>query len=136
MERCATLCSVTKTDTTKLGKTAQIVANAEELIDREIEEYSKYKLIITDRYHGTILSLVAGTPVIIIKTTDHKVTTGADWFKGIYDSHVYLADDLDDAYKIAKNILSNDLSYNLKPYFEQEYYDKLSQLFNNIITGG
>lgn len=131
MKRCENLCSVKKTDTTKLGKTAKIVAKAEVLINKEIEEYSKYKVIITDRYHGTILSLVAGTPVIIIKTTDHKVTTGANWFKGVYDSHVHLASDLDEAYQIAKEILSQDLSYSLDSYFEREYYDKLPQLFNN-----
>ncbi len=60
------------------------------------------KLIITDRYHGTILSLVAGTPVIVIKTTDHKVTTGAEWFRGVYDDYVYLAESLQQAYDIAK----------------------------------
>ena len=48
--------------------------------------------------------LVNTTPVIIIKSTDHKVTTGADWFKGIYDEYVYLAEDLDDAYEIAKRL--------------------------------
>lgn len=51
---------------------------------------SHYKVVITDRYHGTIFSLIANTPVIIIKSTDHKVTTGADWFKGIYDDYVYV----------------------------------------------
>ena len=71
----------------------------EEYIEKEIEDYSRYKIIITDRYHGTILSLVAGTPVIILKTNDHKVTTGADWFKGVYDEHVFLANDLKNAYE-------------------------------------
>ena len=65
-------------------------------IINEIERYSHYKLIVTDRYHGTIFSLVAGTPVIIIKTTDHKVITGAEWFKGLYDKYVYVANTLDD----------------------------------------
>ena len=135
MHKCTHLCAVTKTDTTKRGKTAQIVANAEQYINQEIEEYAKYRLIVTDRYHGTILSLVAGTPVIIIKTTDHKVTTGADWFKGVYDSHVCIAEDLDDAYIKAQDILGKDIEYRLPPYFEQEFYDKLPGLFADNTSG-
>lgn len=132
MDKCRVLCDVNRVDTTKTGKTAAIVANAKSYIENEIEEYSKYKLIITDRYHGTILSLVAGTPVIIIKTTDHKVTTGADWFKGVYDSHVWLAEDLNDAYQKAVEILGSDINYKLEPYFEREYYDKLPQIFEGM----
>ena len=97
----------------------------------EIERYSKYKLIITDRYHGTIFSLVAGTPVIIIKTTDHKVVTGADWFKGVYDDYVYLADSLEHAYELAVKIYDDDRTHNMSRYFDNEYYDKLRYMFEN-----
>ncbi len=125
--------SVKRTDTTKVKNSKKVVLNAEEYINAEIEEYSKYKLIITDRYHGTIFSLVAGTPVIIIKTTDHKVVTGADWFEGVYDNHVFVAKNLDEAYNMAIQILSKETDYKLESYFEREYYDKLPQLFQNIV---
>lgn len=136
IEKCKVLCAVNKTDTTKSGKTSTIVSNAEAYIESEIEEYSKYKLIITDRYHGTILSLVAGTPVIILKTTDHKVTTGSDWFRGVYDDYVYLANDLDAAYRKAVEILQSEKDYNLEPFFEREYYDKLPEIFNTLTNEG
>ena len=89
--------------------------------------------MITDRYHGTILSLVAGTPVVIIKTTDHKVVTGADWFKSVYDDYVFLATDLDEAYEIAKKVYDRREYKTLKPYFEENYYDKLPSTFEEII---
>ena len=108
----------------------EIRNNLKEFINSEIESYSRFKVTITDRYHGTIFSLCAGTPVIIIKTTDHKVTSGADWFKGIYDGYVYVADNLDEAYTIANNILSQTRDYKLNPYFKEEYYDKLKSIFN------
>ena len=107
----------------------EIRANLKKFIEQEIESYSYYKVTITDRYHGTIFSLCAGTPVIIIKITDHKVTTGADWFKGVYDDFVYVADDLNDAYNICKKIISLQLINKLNPYFKKEYYDKLKYLF-------
>lgn len=84
---------------------------------------------ITDRYHGTIFSLCAGTPVVIIKTTDHKVTTGADWFNGIYDDYVYVAKDLENAIRISQKILKSNLAHTFRPYFKTEYYDKLKSLF-------
>lgn len=131
MNRCREFANVEITDTTKAS--SDVAKNAEDYIMREIERYSKYKAIITDRYHGTIFSLVAGTPVIIIQTTDHKVTTGAEWFKGIYDEHVFLAGSLDEACEMCKKIYNSDRTHKLEPYFEKEYYDKLPAIFEEKI---
>ena len=130
INKCKKLGIVDRTDTTK---SKNIIKEAEKYIYSEIDKYSRFKVVITDRYHGTILSLVAGTPVIIIKTNDHKVTTGADWFKGVYDDYVYLAKDLEDAFEIAKEVYVRKEYRTLKPYFEEEYYDKLPSLFEELI---
>ena len=124
---------VTVTDTTIKESYIEIRNRLQSFIDREIERFSYYKVIITDRYHGTIFSLAAGTPVIIIKTTDHKVTTGADWFKGIYDDYVYVADDLSEAASIAKKIESEERTYKLEPFFQEHYYSKLRSYFDKEI---
>ncbi len=133
MERCSAFTNVTKTDTTKLADKKAVLFSPEKHIIKEIDNYAHYKIVITDRYHGTIFSLAAGTPVIIIKTTDHKVTTGADWFKGVYDDYVYLAEDLNQAYDIAKKLYFENLSNNLESYFEREYYDKLPHLYDERV---
>ncbi len=132
MNKCKSFAKIARTDTTKQGSTKEIVKRAKKFIYDEIDNYAHYKVIITDRYHGTILSLVAGTPVIIIKTTDHKVTTGAEWFKGIYDDYVHLASDLNDAYEKAKELYNKQLSHKLEPYFEKNYYDKLPEIFEKM----
>lgn len=120
------------TDTTIEENYIKVRKNMKYYIEREIEKFSHYKVTITDRYHGTIFSLVAGTPVIVIKTTDHKVITGADWFKGIYDDYVYVAKDLDDAFELYRQILAKELDYKLFPYMKETYYDKLKDLFEKI----
>lgn len=97
-------------------------------IENIIAQYSKYKVIITDRYHGTIFSLAANTPVIIIKTSDHKVVTGADWFKGVYDDYVYVSESLDDAYTKALEIIEKSYNYKLEPYFDANYYNNLKEI--------
>lgn len=124
-DRLSKLGHVTVTDTTINENFLQIRNKLQSSIDNEIEKLSCYKVVITDRYHGTIFSLAAGTPVVIIKTTDHKVVTGADWFKGIYDNYVYVAEDLEDAYNKAEKICQGFDYVQLKPYFKEHYYDKL-----------
>ena len=121
--------SVSCKDTQGKSPFKEIRANLQSFIEREIESYSHFQVTITDRYHGTIFSLCAGTPVIIIKTTDHKVTTGADWFKGVYDDYVYVAEDLDDAYRLFNIVINKKLTNSLSPYFKVNYYDKLKNLF-------
>lgn len=125
--------NITITDTTINVNYLEIRKNLQKYIKETIEKFSKYNVVITDRYHGTIFSLAAGTPVIIIKSNDHKVVTGADWFKGIYDDYVYVAKDLVDAQNICKKIMNKQLSHDIKPFFKEQYYDNLKTLFENNI---
>ena len=122
---------VKQKDTQSKQTVKEIRARLKECIESEIETYSHFEITITDRYHGTIFSLCAGTPVIILKTTDHKVTTGADWFKGVYDDYVYVAEDLEDAYNKARMVIAKKLSHQLAPYFKENYYDRLKRLFES-----
>ncbi|MBE9467745.1 MAG: polysaccharide pyruvyl transferase family protein [Bacteroidetes bacterium] len=121
-------------DTTIKVNYKKIRKNLQYYIEKEIETFSQYRLIITDRYHGNIFALAANTPVIILKTTDHKVITGAEWFKGVYDDYVYLADSLEDAFELSKTILNKkDFSYSLNPFFDKEYYSKLRKVIEKTI---
>ena len=131
-EKLKKIDKVTVTDTTIKENYLQIRSNLQAFIESEIEKLSHYRVVITDRYHGTIFSLAAGTPVIIIKTTDHKVVTGADWFKGIYDNYVYVATDLQDAYQRAIQICTSFDYQLLKPSMKQMYYDKLKTKFSEL----
>lgn len=124
--------NIERGDTTLKMNADYMRNNIEKILFKEIERFSKYKLIITDRYHGTIFSLVSNTPVIVIKTNDHKVITGVNWFKGVYDNSVYYADNLDKAYVLAKNILEHYDYINLKSYFKEKYYDNLWIRFKEI----
>lgn len=109
--------------------------NIEVKLNEIFEQYASYRIVITDRYHGTIFSLIAGTPVIVVKTHDHKVSTGVEWFKGIYD-YVYFADSLENAYVIAKKILGESVKCRPEPYFKKEYYDHLRKAFEEATEVG
>lgn len=97
-------------------------------IEETIDDYAQYQVIITDRYHGTIFVLIANTPVIILKTTDHKVVTGADWFEGVYEDYVYVVNDLEEASQVAQQIVTGFEYRKLPSYFKEKYYDRLKDI--------
>lgn len=90
-----------------------------------IDKLASAQLVVTDRYHGTILSLAANTPVIVVKTTDHKVSTGVNWFKGVYDDAVFYADTLEQVEALAERMLKENHTVDNKLFFKENYYDKL-----------
>ena len=114
------------TDTTLSIPWQSIATNREEILYQIIEQYSKYKVVITDRYHGTIISLIAGTPVVVLSSADHKLSSGVKWFPKEFSEYVYFAKDLEEAYRIANTIiLRTDNLPQLSPYFKTNYYDRL-----------
>ncbi len=122
---------VDQTDTTVRVPDAEDREAVRTLIDETIEKYSKYQLIVTDRYHGTIFSLIAGTPVVILKTTDHKVVTGAEWFAPCMADYVVVAETLADAENLIPRMLEQPRKAIEGAYFKENYYDHLKSLIES-----
>lgn len=108
--------------------------NLENVIINKIKNFGTYEVIITDRYHGTIFSLIANTPVIVVKTNDHKVTSGVDWFDGIYDkSSVQLALSLEEAERLALDLIEvgkkiDNTDYFYKTYYKSSLYERIKHI--------
>lgn len=130
IERLRQIAPVDRTDTTIRACYIKIRKHLRKYVEGEIERFAHYRLIITDRYHGTIFSLAANTPVIVLKTNDHKVVTGVEWFSGIYDSYIHQADSMEQAYEKSILILSEQYDYQLPPHFDAEYGQKLRSLMS------
>jgi pyruvyl transferase EpsI len=80
---------------------------------RETEVFSrlvmakKARLVITDRYHGLIFSVITRTPVIVFKSFDTKISSGVKWFKNL-DWVYYLSEnDVDNIFKIIQYYCNN-----------------------------
>jgi hydroxyethylthiazole kinase-like uncharacterized protein yjeF len=54
----------------------ELIANFSSELEKTLDFFARHKVVITDRYHGTIFSMISNTPVIVIATNDHKVKTG------------------------------------------------------------
>jgi len=110
-------------DTTIIKDMYSWTQKREKYIRLILNRFSKYKIIITDRYHGTIFSQIANTPVIVLSSTDHKLSSGVNWFpKEIFGNNVFFAENLDKAYTIASEILGKDIRVSNPPYFKKSFY--------------
>lgn len=116
-------------------KTSRFKLNSRrhKMIDDMIEMLSKYKVIITDRYHGTIFSLIASTPVVIIDSADHKLSSGVNWFKNhSFEGYVHFASNLEEAKLIAERLLSTNCEYNLTSSFGEEHWRALGSEIKDV----
>lgn len=96
----------------------------ERLINKILYKFSHYQVIITDRYHGTIFSQIVNTPVIVISSTDHKLSSGVKWFpKDKFEKNITFAKDLDEAYLFAIKVLERKVDIVENPaWFKLQYY--------------
>ena len=124
--------NVYQTDTTVTMSPSEIAVNRKEILEEIWKEYSKYKVIITDRYHGTIFALIANTPVIVLASTDHKLSSGVKWFPQEFSGYVQYVQCLDEIPSLIKEIYKDELTYVLPPYFENNFYSQLKQKLEEI----
>jgi len=99
--------------------------NREFLIRKILNIFSQYQVIITDRYHGTIFSQIVNTPVVVISSTDHKLSSGVKWFPvDKFAKNITFAKNLDEAYEKAIAILkrNGEVIYN-PTWFKDTFYN-------------
>lgn len=120
------------TDTTISVSQKEMSKNRDQLILEKIKYFSTFQIVVTDRYHGTIFSAIASTPVIVINSADHKLSSGVKWFpKDVFGDYVQFANNLNEAFNMATDILGKkDLEYNNPPYFKEKYWDKLKGILD------
>lgn len=100
--------------------------NRENLIRNILSKFAHYQVIITDRYHGTIFSQVVNTPVVVISSTDHKLSSGVKWFpQDKFEDNITFAKNLDEAYVKALDVLTRNGKIKLNSsWFKDKYYNK------------
>ena len=131
-EQLSDIGTVSVTDTTITMDAKEIRKNRETVLEQIWSDYAKYRVIITDRYHGTIFSLVAGTPVIVLSSTDHKLSSGVKWFPESFRDYVRYVPELSEVHHVVQQIYEKKLDYCLEPYFQRNYYSKLRQMIEGI----
>jgi len=91
-------------------------------LNKKFSEFSKARLVITDRLHGMIFAALTQTPCVVILSKSHKVTGVYEWIK--YLNYIKLAENENDLNDSAEYVLSAQ-----NPRFENEI---LSEHFRGI----
>lgn len=125
------LCPVSRGDTTIPLPHEYISHHREEVLMHTFKELSRYRAVVTDRYHGTIFALIANTPVIVINSADHKLSSGVAWFPEEFRSHVYFVDDINAVPALIKQIIQSPPPQKLPRYFAEKYY---GESFSDILN--
>ncbi|OME02883.1 polysaccharide pyruvyl transferase family protein, partial [Paenibacillus odorifer] len=58
--------------------------------NKMLDSFASSKLVITDRFHGVIFSVITKTPCIVFKSLDHKISEGIKWFDNMEYVHYSL----------------------------------------------
>ena len=104
--------------------------NRAKYIEEMLREIRSCKVVVTDRYHGLVFSMIANTPVVLLKTIDHKITEGIKWFPEYMAKHIKVADSVEAAITLAEQ-LAREPEYELDDYFQKEYYDDLKRIIEH-----
>ena len=124
VEKLGEIDEVTIGDTTVPDTWQTINRDLKGYLESVWKQYAGYRVVVTDRYHGTIFALIANTPVIVIPSTDHKLSSGVDWFPDGFREYIRFAPTLDDAIADARRVYATHFDYKLPSYFVDNYYSR------------
>jgi exopolysaccharide biosynthesis predicted pyruvyltransferase EpsI len=125
LDKCKNFADVEVSDTVLDTSNKTVTRNREKILKQTIDEYSKFKIIITNKYHGMIFSLIAGTPVIVLASSDYKFSSGKLWFVETYKDYFYYCSTNEEVIDAVKKILNEKFSYKLQNHFMENYWSKL-----------
>lgn len=88
-----------------------------------IDALAHHKLIVTDRFHGVIFSILSRTPCIALRSCDHKVIDGVKWFRDL--PGVFYAENTADVLRLAPTAygMGEQPRADFRSYFEKLYQD-------------
>lgn len=97
------------------------------MIDSLLEKMSAYEIIITDRFHGILFSIISETKVIAIDSIDYKVREGAKMFSKLLPGSCEYAKDISNVPQIVNRVL-NETSI---VHYDTRIYDKFYKEFRS-----
>lgn len=89
-----------------------------------IDEIAKYKVMVTDRFHGVVFAILSGTPCVVLRSSDHKIVEGVKWFAD-YDG-IYYAKNIDEVPELVKR------ASELKTFRIPDFTLYFSDLYNEL----
>ena len=92
----------------------------EEAIISKLEEFSKYKLIITDRLHGMIFATLTNTPCIVFGNYNYKVEGVYEWIREV-DKNIIFEKNIDNLEKDINILLKSKIKNDNKSKYDSKF---------------
>lgn len=102
---------------------------SEKLVKRKINEFSKYKIIVTDRLHGMIFALLAKTPCLVYENKSYKVKGVYEWIKNINYIKLFNEKNLNE---ILNDLFEKKLNLDKYEGIRNEYIDLINLVSSSI----
>ena len=124
----ATGYSIEKTDTHAGGSQLHELHCAKLLADK-LSQFRSARLVVTDRLHGMILSLLSGTPCLVVPNANHKISqTWRDWLQD-HPRLIFVEQaQFDDIPKLINSLLSKPRGTLNESPVHIKQYDKLKEV--------
>ena len=96
------------------------------VLDSFLEAFCRADVVVTDRFHGLIFSVICRTPCVALRSIDHKILSGHHWFSDV--PFVRFADGIDEVNGLLEECLAAD-SRDI-PDYNERYFDRLPELID------
>lgn len=100
----------------------------EKEIHKLLEEISKNSLVITDRLHGVIFSIITGTPCIAYSGTSHKIPATKKWIGD--SSALTVIGTSDDLAEVISRVKETAKPFDVNVF--KEYYKKMADIIGEL----
>lgn len=112
-----------------ISKSIILPKNRENALNEKFKQFFSSELVVTDRLHGMIFSVITGTPCIVLNSKSPKVKGVYDWL--LKDCPYILFMDVFDKQKAEKFIASiRGKTFEYDNSFIKPYYEELLNIIN------
>lgn len=105
--------------------------NAEEVVTEICRNLQQYELVITDRLHGMVLSIVSNVPCLAFDNKTHKVSGVYEWVSGSGYAKLLETSDTSRIDVVVKETIENQDANDYKPLVDE--FDKMANFIRKII---
>lgn len=95
----------------------QDIGTKKQIIIHKLLEFSKAKIVITDRLHGMVFAYLSKTPCVVLKNFDHKVQGVYEWVKNVpFILFINSLEEINEAIQKVQNIDIMDDGFPVEKY--------------------
>ena len=99
-------------------------------VREKMEEFTRARLVITDRLHGMVFAAITGTPCIVFSNYNHKVRGTYEWIQNL--DYIHFADSVSEVSDNCSRLYGlQNCKFDNRAL--QPYYEKLAEVMKNYV---